>query len=264
MPSASIAKPRFVFFRSIIALMIREMTTTYGRSPGGYAWAFAEPVGGIAMLTLVFGMVARTPPLGHNFPIYFAGGILPFMMYQSTAGKVAGAIRYSKPLLAYPSVTYIDTIVARLLLNALTQVMVAVIMITMIVKIYGLQPHIDYLICANAVLMSFALGLGVGLVNCYLMSMIPIWQTVWSVVNRPLFMISGVFFLIDPLSERIRSILLLNPLAHAIMEMRRGIFDTYDAVYASPGFVFLVSLCLSAFGMLLLHRYHRVILDEGI
>ncbi|MEL6475009.1 MAG: sugar ABC transporter permease, partial [Pseudomonadota bacterium] len=30
---------RFASLRSIIALMLREMATSYGRSPGGYLWA---------------------------------------------------------------------------------------------------------------------------------------------------------------------------------------------------------------------------------
>lgn len=258
------AKPRFVFLRSVFALMIREMATTYGRSPGGYIWAFAEPVGGIAMMTLVFAMVAQSPPVGNNFPLYFATGILPFMMYQSSVSKIGAAIRYSKPLLAYPSVTYIDAIVARLLLTILTEIMIALIVIGGIIMLFGLRLNIDYLTCARAVAMAFALGLGIGVVNCYLMSMIPIWQTVWAVLNRPLFIISGVFFLLDPLPEHVRNVLLWNPLAHSIMELRAGIFDTYDAPYASPSYVFLVSLGAGAIGMLLLHRYHRIILDEGI
>ena len=260
----TITKPRFVFLRSIFALMIREMTTTYGRSPGGYIWTFVEPVGGIALLTLIFAMISRTPPLGNNFQIYFAAGILPFMMYTSTASKVSSAIRYSRPLLAYPSVTYIDTIVGRLLLNALTQIMIAVIMISMIVLIYDVDLHLNFLICVRAATMAFALGLGVGLANCYLMSMLPVWQSIWGILNRPLFIISGIFFLLDPLPEKLRSLLLLNPLAHAIMEMRNGIFDIYDAPYASPTYVYIVALCLTAIGMLVLHRYHRQILDEGL
>lgn len=264
MSSQLSVKPRFVFLRSVFALMIREMTTTYGRSPGGYIWAFAEPVGGTALLTLVFAMIARTPPLGDNFPLYFAAGILPFMMYQSASAKIGTAIRYSKPLLAYPSVTYIDAIVARFLLTVLTEIMIALIMFGAIIVIYDLRLNIDYLTCARAVTMAFALGLGVGLVNCYLMSMVPIWQAVWAVLNRPLFIISGVFFLLDPLPEHIRSVLLWNPLAHVIMELRAGIFDTYDAPYASPTYVFMVALCTGTLGMLLLHRYHRIILDEGI
>lgn len=257
------AQPRFVFFRSLMALMLREMSTTYGRSPGGYFWAFAEPVGGILVMTAVFGVIARSPALGDNFPMFFATGMLPFGAYASTAAKVGVAIRYSKPLLTYPSVTYIDAIIARLVLNAATQVIIAIILIGCIVLIWDVQLRIDYVDCARAFLMAFAIGFGVGVVNCYLMSMFHIWQFIWSVINRPLFVVSGIFFLLDPLPEQIRSLLLYNPLAHPIMMLRRGIYDTYDASYVNELYVHLSALILSALGMLLLHRYHRIILDEG-
>ena len=42
---------RFASLRAIGALILREMATTYGRSPGGYAWALIEPVVGTAVLT---------------------------------------------------------------------------------------------------------------------------------------------------------------------------------------------------------------------
>jgi len=246
-----------------MALMLREMSTTYGRSPGGYAWALAEPVGGIVLMSVVFALITRSPPLGSNFPLFFATGVIPFVIYQSTAAKVAEAIRYSRPLLAYPGVTYVDAIVARLVLNMLTQIMIALIVLGGIVLVYGLSPNVDFIFMARACLLALALGTGVGLVNCYLNSMYPVWGFVWAVVNRPLFIISGIFYLIDPLPGHVRDILLWNPVAHPIMLMRAGFYDTYRAIYAAELYVYMLSLVLAAFGMLLLHRYHRIILDEG-
>ncbi|SPF81812.1 ABC transporter permease [Pseudoprimorskyibacter insulae] len=263
MSDAVIAKPRFVFFRSVFALMLREMSTTYGRSPGGYVWAFAEPIGGILVMTAVFGMIARTPPLGSNFPLFFATGMLPFVMYQTTSAKVGVAIRYSKPLLSYPGVTYVDAIMARLFLNTLTQVIITVALLVLTAVLFGGEYRVNYLDCARAFAMATALGFGVGVVNCYLMSMFHLWQFIWSVLNRPLFIVSGIFFLLDPLPEHIRSMLLWNPFAHPIMMLRRGIYDTYDAVHVSELYVYAVALVLSALGMLLLHRFHAIILDEG-
>ena len=92
MSDRTVAKPKYVFFRSVLALMLREMSTTYGRSPGGYIWAFAEPIGGILVMTLVFSLIARSPALGTNFPLFFATGMLPFLLYNATANNVSMAI----------------------------------------------------------------------------------------------------------------------------------------------------------------------------
>lgn len=257
-------KQGFFFVRSVMALMLREMSTSYGRSPGGYIWAFAEPIGGILVMTLAFSFISNRPALGTNFPLFFATGMLPFLLYTSVANNVGTAIRYSRPLLAYPGVTFIDAVVARLLLTALTQLLVAGLLIALIILIYGVRVQIDYLTCLRAALACIALGTGVGLVNCYLMSMFSIWQFIWSVLNRPLFLVSGLFFIIDYLPHQLRSALLWNPLAHPIMLMRRGVYDTYDGTYASEFYVYSIALVLAALGMLLLYRFHRVILDEGM
>ena len=57
---------KFKSARTIMALMLREMTTSYGRSPGGYVWAILEPVGAVAMITLVLsvGLRIRIPSQG--------------------------------------------------------------------------------------------------------------------------------------------------------------------------------------------------------
>ena len=249
--------------RVVGALMLREMATTYGRSPGGYVWAIAEPVLGIVLLTAVFSAIIRTPPLGSNFALFYATGMLPFLLYNDIAGKVGNAIRYSRPLLAYPSVTYIDAIVSRVVLNTMTGIVVLVIVMGSIITFYNLSVSLDYGAILHAIVMAVALGLGVGTVNCYLSGLFPVWERVWAIVTRPLFIISGIFFLVDGLPEPLRTLILWNPVAHVIIEMRAGFFATYDGRYASPLFVYGVSTILLFFGLLLLYRAHREILDEG-
>ncbi|MEP4309746.1 MAG: hypothetical protein ABJ364_08370, partial [Lentilitoribacter sp.] len=125
-------KRAFASTRTILALVLREMVTTYGRSPGGYLWAILEPVAGIALLTALFSTGFRSPSLGTNFPIFYATGMIPFLMYSDVSGKVALSMLFSKPLLAYPAVTYLDAILARFIVNMLTQLMVAYVTLTSI------------------------------------------------------------------------------------------------------------------------------------
>src|SRR5690606_17476223 len=115
--------------RSVFALMLREMSTTYGRSPGGYLWAVGDPVAGVLLLSIVFSLAFRSPPLGTNFPLFYATGFLPFMAYTELTMKIGQAIRYSRPLLTYPTVTFVDALLSRLLLNLLTNVVIFIIVI---------------------------------------------------------------------------------------------------------------------------------------
>lgn len=248
--------------RTIVALMLREMATTYGRSPGGYLWAVLEPVGGIAILSVAFSMFLHRPALGTNFPLFYATAYLPFTLYSTLSVKLAQAIQFSKPLLAYPAVTFIDAILARFLLNLLTQVVVFIVVIGGIHLIFGLRPTLDMPAILLGLTMAAALGLGVGTLNCYLRAIFPLWDTIWSIVNRPLFIVSGVFFLYESVPQAVQNLLWFNPLIHVTGEMRRGFYPSYEAANVSPAYVFGVALTSLAAGLLLLKRAHRDILND--
>lgn len=257
-PAAQRPKPRsFKFLRAFFALVLREMAATYGRSPGGYLWAVLEPVAAISLLSLVFSLILRAPGLGTNFPLYYATGFMPFMLYMTVSAQTASAIRYSQALLSYPAVTFMDALLARFFLNTLTQLLVMVIMFTAIIEFYGLNPILDWSAIFTAAAMSVAIAFGVGVMNCYLMTSFPLWERAWAVLNRPMFILAGVLFLPETVPARFRDYYMLNPLAHVTSEMRKGFFASYDAVHVRPLYVFLVAMVLSIFGLVFLLKNHK-------
>ncbi|WP_199260815.1 ABC transporter permease [Paracoccus binzhouensis] len=248
--------------RIIFALMLREMATTYGRSAGGYIWAVLEPVLGVTLLSVIFSLALQTPGLGTNFPLFYATGFLPFAMFNDLTNKVASSIRFSRPFLAYPSVTFIDAMIARVLLNALTHIAVIAIVITGIYVIYQLPVVVNLASVFEALLLVTLLAVGVGTMNCYLMTAFPIWERVWQIATRPLFLMSGIFFTYDLMPSQAQNILWYNPLIHCIGLMRQGIYPTYQGSYISQELVIGVSLVLLVLGLMLLERTYRDLLER--
>jgi capsular polysaccharide transport system permease protein len=255
-----IKRRRFRTFRSITALILREMASTYGRSPGGYLWMILEPAAGVALLSFVFSLIQRSPSLGTNFAYFYTPGMLPFVFFASISNQIAAAIKYSRALLAYPAVTFMDALLARFLLNALTQLLVLVILMVGIVILYDLRPILDWPNIFLGLAMLIAITLSVGVMNCFLFSSFPLWERFWGVLTRPLFILSGILFIPENVPARFRDIYMLNPLAHMTSQMRKGFFATYDAVYVSPLYVFMVSLVVGIFGLLFLLKNHKDIM----
>lgn len=262
-PPRSKSMPSFKASRAVFALMLREMATTYGRSPGGYLWAVGDPVAGVILLTVVFSLAFEAPPLGSNFPLFYATGFLPFMAYTELTMKIGQTIRYSRPLLTYPTVTFVDAILGRLLLNLLTELVILAIVVGGIVLMYGLRLDIDAGRLLHALAMLTVLVLGLGTFNCYMFGAYPVWERVWGILNKPLFFLSGVFFVVDSLPRGFRDLMLMNPLTHVIAEVRAAFYPTYDARYISPVFVYATGLLFLFLGMLLLYRHHRFLITEG-
>ena len=253
---------RFAMGRTVVALMLREMSTTHGRSFGGYLWAVAEPVAGIALLTIIFSMIFAAPPLGQNFALFYASGFLPFMFYLNVSSKLAQTIRFSKPLLFYPAVRFTDALLARFVLNTLTEILVMVCVLAGIFLSFGLDVRVDIVALLGAVSMAAALALGVGTLNCFLTSQFPAWKRIWAVLTRPLFIISTIFFTFESTPHPWRDVLWWNPLVHVIGQMRRALYPTYEAQFVSPILVYgLGALALCA-GLATLNRRYRDIINN--
>ncbi|WP_376878349.1 ABC transporter permease [Albirhodobacter sp. R86504] len=253
---------RFATLRTIGALVLREMATTYGRTPGGYLWAILEPVGGVALLTIIFAFTFSSPPIGTNFAIFYATGVIPFMFYNDLAQKISQSLAYSRPLLVYPAVTFFDALIARLITNTLSGVLVAFLVFMGIEISFDTQTQPKLSQIALSLSMATMLALGVGTLNCYLFHAFPLWQKVWGILNRPLFIMSCVFFVFDSISKAFQEWLWYNPLVHVIGQMRHGFYSSYHADYVDVIYVFALSLVLFTTGLALLLRYHRDLLSE--
>ena len=252
----------FPTFRATLALILREMATRYGRSPGGYVWAVLEPLGMIIVLAAAFNLLVRVPPLGNNFILFFATGLLPFQLYGALNNNVARAMNFSRALLFYPAVTWVDALLARFTLTLLTDVLVMLLLLIVFVSVSDVTLFLDVGPIMLGIGLAAALGLGVGVFNCVLFGFFPVWMNVWSIMNRPLFFASGILFLFEDMPEFIQVYLWYNPLIHIIGLIRTGFYPTYEADYASPLYVLSIAAILLFFGVMLMGRFHREILNR--
>lgn len=261
-PRVSAGVPRFATLRTVTALILREMSTSYGRSPGGYAWAILEPAAGIALLTALFSVGFRSPPLGISFAMFYATGMLPFVLFTDITGKLGQAMNYSRQLLAYPRVTFLDAILARFALNLMTQMLVSYLVIGTILLVFDTRVVMDGAVIARAYGLAALLALGIGVFNCFMMLRFPVYQRFWSILMRPLFLLSCVFFLFDTIPEPYSNYLWYNPLVHLVGLMRHGFYPNYDAPYVSEAYVAVVGLMALVLGLLLLRRDHKSALER--
>lgn len=255
-------KRSFATARVILALILREMTSRYGRSPGGYLWAILEPVGMIAVLSMGFSLLMRSPSLGNSFLIFYASGYLVFAQYNMLEKSVAKAIPYARGLLRYPMVTWLDAIVARLLLNTLTHVLNTIIILSGVIYLTPGTVMLDLGPMVVAMLGAVMLGLGIGTMNALLHGLFPLAKTVWGIVTRPIMLASAVLYIMEDLPETAANILWYNPVTHLTGLMRTGIFPTYAPEYISLPYVFGLSLVTFAFGLLFLRRHATTIISD--
>lgn len=249
--------------RVIAALVLRETSARFGRSAGGYLWAVIEPLGGVLLLAAAFGVVVHKPPLGSSFEVFYATGLIPFMLYNAVSNGAMNAIPSNRGLLAYPVVTALDTVLARTLLETLTYVVVACLILPTLTYWSGAILEFDAAAFAAALALSAMLGLGIGTLNAVLAGFFPTWRQVWSVVNRPLFLVSGVLFLPEAVPEAFAPLVWANPLTHVIAMMRAAFYGPDAGSFADPVYLAAVALGSFVIGALLMQRHESRLIQAA-
>lgn len=253
---------RFKTMRVLVALIMREIASTDSRTSLGFLWQIIEPVATIIILTLVFQAMTRTPPLGTNFPLFYVTGVLPFQVFTTVGNKISSALRYSRPLLEFPSVTVVDALAARFVLNFIIECSVFLILTYLIIHFYDLRVIVNVPMAAEAMVLAGMLALGIGTFNSVLFVAFPVYEMVYGVLTRPLMLISGVLFLVDEMPTVMKDWLLWNPVAHPIALMRGAFYPGADIAFVSPFYVFMVSLVAFTVGLVTLHQFFRDALER--
>lgn len=252
----------FASARAILALMLREMTTRYGRSPGGFVWAFVVPVASLIVLSVIFALLLRSPRLGDSFILYFASGLMVFMVYALIQGAVSGCLSFSRPLLMYPGVTWVDAVLARCILEFLTNTSVLCFVMFVVLRISETTSVLMFGPMVQAVFLMALLGLGIGTLNCAISGLFPPWTHFWGLLSRPIFLGAGVLFIYESMPEVVQPFIWYTPWIHLTGLFRSGVYPTYHPEYISLSVALAWGLGCLFLGLILLHRYHKKILME--
>lgn len=253
--------PRFSTLRTVVALCLREVTTSNGDTAGGYLWSVVSPVIGIVGLTIIFSAGFRTPPLGENFAIFYATGMLPFTMFRSVCARVEHSIRASRNLLNFPRVTIFDVLISKFIMAVMTQAAISVLVLGFILYVYKPDVTFHVIQVMQAFGVAALLGFGIGVMNCAIKTKLPLWEMVWTFISRPLLLVSGVMFLVETLPRPYNEWLLWNPLVHFIGRLREAFYVDYIGSYTDLRYPLEIALVTSFIGLAGIKLFARELLD---
>lgn len=220
------------------ALVIREMEARFGNKPGGYIWAVLDPVSHVVLMTIIFSAIARTPALGTSFPLFFATGYICFQFYAGMSSYVASAIKANKSLFSYPLVAPIDAVLARTILQFMTIGFVASFILGVILLEQPDAVQLNWTRIFEATFATTLVGAGIGLMNVTLFARSALYEQIFAIVSRPMYLISGVFFMPDAMPHPYVDYVLYNPILHAIMAFRSGFYSEYRPDFLDMGYLY--------------------------
>jgi capsular polysaccharide transport system permease protein len=233
--------------RVICALLLREMR---GRSTFGYLWDVLGPVVHIVLLTIIFDFFdRRSNPLGGSLAQFLATGLIPYKMFTALSGRSHSVIKKNTTLFALPIVKPIDTIFAKLFLEVATSLAVGLIVFTGLVLLDLCPLPMEPLLVAGGFCALALLGMGIGTINAVISWIVPAWEKVYGLLTMPLFFMSGIWYIPDLLPEKLRNIIIWNPVLHGIEWFRSGFFANYGERTLDCGYLLSCGLAALFFGL---------------
>lgn len=251
---SAVEYPRGTTLRSIYALLLRDMATANGWQFGGVLWSFVRPLAAIALMAVIFSAGFRTPPVGVNYAIFFASGVVPFGVAIALSNQLGNAIVQNRRLLRYPRIAVIDTVIARLIFVLLVQACVTVFVYSFVLTIYETKTTLVIERILWSLWLATVLGWGFGMWHAYMFTVVPTYRQVWSIASTPLFLLSCVIFPFEAVPQPFQDWLWYNPLVHVVGVSRTGFYPGYDAHYAEPLLPLLAGVTMGVLGMVLLSQ----------
>ncbi|MGH6981758.1 MAG: ABC transporter permease [Stellaceae bacterium] len=234
----SVMEPWRIQVRVISALVRRETRAHFGEYRLGYLWAVIEPGAHLAALVILFIYILhRHIPVPGSSMLFFLTGLVPWFVCYKIAVYLTASIAGNRSLLQLPLVKPLDVAISRAILEAATYIVVAFLFFGMLYA-SGNDAAIpqDPFAVAGAVIVLVTLGFGIGLINTVIYSVFAQWSFLFSTIFGPLYLLSGIFFLVDEIPQPFRDYLLFNPILHLIVWFRMGFYPTYPHAYLDRGY----------------------------
>lgn len=236
----------------IIALVMREIHTRYGRENIGFLWVIGEPIlfcGGVAIL-----WTAIRPAHEHGLPMtaIVITGYVPLTMWRHCIGRAVKAFEANGSLLFHRQVTPLDIITSRVVLEVLGTLMAGVIVVAGAMAMGFMEAPVDpgliYLGLFFHIMFSYASALLIAALS-EKSELVEKSVQVISYLSIPF---SGTFTMVDWVPVAFQPFLLWSPPVHNLEMIRagqfgQGIHPHYDIVYDAwiTGLLVLIGLSLT-------------------
>jgi ABC-2 type transport system permease protein len=256
-------------------ILLKELTKTdfklrYQGSVLGYLWALLRPLMMFAILYIVFAKLLKIGGDIPHYPVYLLCGTTMWSFFTECTSQGIQAIVNRGDLLrkiSFPK--YIVVVSATL--TAVINMLINVAVIIIFALINGVTPSPLWLLAIPAILELYLLSLGIA----FLLGSINVKYrditSIWDVLIQALFYAVPIIYpiaMVASTSEIAAKIILLNPIAQAIQDIRYGLITTETITswnyLASPAVIvpILITISLLIFGAIVFRRKSKFFAEE--
>ncbi|WP_292040889.1 MULTISPECIES: ABC transporter permease [unclassified Brevundimonas] len=238
--------------RIIGSLMMREMSTRFGREGLGFAWLVVEP------LVFCFGVLAlwtaMKPEYEHGIRIsaFMMTGYMCLLLLRHIVQYSSSALQANIGLMHHRAIKPLHIFASRILLE------IAGTSFAFVIAYFSLYlaqqinlPSDLILVYAGWMLLAF-LGQGFALTLAGLSMRFDLLERIVGLLMYVLVPVSGAFFMVSWLPPAVQEVVLLIPFPHAVELLRAGVFGEFVETHYDVGYALMWGGILNIAGLLLI------------
>lgn len=236
----------------IYALLLRELSSRFGKSRGGFIWVMVEPIAHLVVPVITFGFIRQRMVPGVEYPVFLAYGFLPFLLFKAVCLQIVDGVNAAQGLLSYRQVMLTDVFIARAIAYAVIQAIVFTVVLAGLALLgYDVLP-VRPLEFAGVLGLTALFAFGLGVVFAALASLIPDSRSLIHVIFMPLYFISGILFPVTRFPDEWVRLMAFNPVLHIVELTRTMALDGYVAVkYTTLFYPAALALVTTMIGLML-------------
>lgn len=231
------------------ALMIRELTTRFGRENIGFLWIMVEPLLFASLVGLIWRLTKGAEEHGISVVAFIVTGYIPITLFRHGIGRSVAVFTVNSSLLYHRQVKILDFIIVRFIIEVLGGMMAYLFIATILIVIgeFPVPDNIGLLIAGWFLYALFSFS--ICLVIAPLSEMSEILEKFVPVTTYIMIPFSGLFYMVSWMTPQMRGYVLFSPFVNCMEMMRKGVWGDQITAYYSVWNPIGCSLVIGAIGL---------------
>jgi capsular polysaccharide transport system permease protein len=237
--------------RVIWALLMRELSTRYGRHNIGFLWLIGEPLVFAGAVTLMWSLIKPEFEHGVRVVPFVVTGYMSIILSRHMISHGMNCVKANTDLLYHRQVTVIHLFISRLLLEFIGVTFASFVIFGFLLLIGQMSPPKNLpLVYAGWGILAW-MGVGLALLFGALAEIFEFMERIVGVITYIMVPLSGTFYFAAWAPPPFRRFLLLLPFIHPVEMIRAGFFGEFVKTYYDVAYAVAWSASLTFLGLVL-------------
>lgn len=259
---ASLAQGWHIQVRVIKSLIIRELSTRFGRENIGFLWMMVEPLLFPALVAVMWRLLRGPEEHGISIIAFVITGYVPLTLFRHAVSRSAGVFTANSSLMYHRQIRLLDFILVRFLIEMIGSMMSYLFIASILIYAGFFPVPYDLGLFLIGWLLYCAFTFSGCLVLAPLSEMSDIIEKFLPVVTYVMIPFAGTFNQTSWLPPALREYMLWSPFVDTMEPMRYGVFGhQVDPYYNLTVPIVATMVCLMV-GLLLCRHVRRQLVVE--